>query len=320
MSWEIAMTRSLVRTTLASVLLFACNPVQAASHAAAARLASDPPTVKQMKVNGVDLAYIEQGSGVPVVFVHGAVGDWRTFDLLRPAVAARYRYVAYSRRYHYPNRWSGDGSDYSYQLHENDLVAFIKALGAGPVHLVGNSYGGGIVVLTALDHPELVKSAVIGEPGSLFPDLISDQPEGKVVLAERAVAGREMREAARAGDMDRAAELLGDSISGEAGAFRKFPEERRRRVLENARTMGPMLAQRPPPTISCAAIGAARVPVLVVRGERTIPFYAMTTDAFFRCLPPGNREAVIPNAGHPQYAANPVAYTDTLLGYLALHP
>lgn len=313
------MTRSLVWTTVAFAL-FLARPVQAASRTGETRLASDLPPVKQMKVNGVELAYVEQGSGVPVVFVHGAVGDWRTFDLLRPAVAARYRYVAYSRRYHYPNRWSGDGSDYSYQLHENDLVAFIKALGAGPVHLVGNSYGGGIVLLTALDHPELVKSAVIGEPGSLFPDLISDQREGKVVLAQRAAAGRGMRDAARAGDMDRAAELLIDSISGEAGAFRKFSQERRRRVLENARTMGPMLAQRAPPTISCAAIGAMRVPVLVVRGEQTTPFYAMTTDAFFRCLPPGNREAVIPNAGHPQYTANPVAYTDTLLGYLALHP
>jgi pimeloyl-ACP methyl ester carboxylesterase len=212
------------------------------------------------------------------------------------------------------------GDQYSYQDHENDLVAFIKALGAGPAHLVGNSYGGGIVVLTALDHPELVKSAVIGEPGSLFPNLIADQPEGKAVLSERAAAAREMREAARTGNMDRAAELLVDSFSGEAGAFRKLPDERRRRVLENARTMGPMLAQRPPPAITCATLDAMRVPVLVVRGERTIPFYAMTTDAFFRCLPHGNREAVIPNAGHPQYAANPVAYTETLLGYLALHP
>jgi pimeloyl-ACP methyl ester carboxylesterase len=129
-----------------------------------------------------------------------------------------------------------------------------------------------------------------------------------------------MEEAARAGDMQRAAALLVDSISGQAGAFRKFPEERRRRVLENARTMGPMLAQRPPPRLSCAEIGKMRVPVLVVRGDRTIPFFAMTTDAFFRCLPPGNREAFIPNAGHIHFAANPAAFTETLLVFLALHP
>jgi pimeloyl-ACP methyl ester carboxylesterase len=174
----VAMHRSLLRACVACALLVGWSSVLAASQASSVRAASDSPIVKQMKVNGVELAYVEEGSGVPVVFVHGALLDWRSFDLLRPAVAAGYRYVAYSRRYHQPNRWTGDGSDYSYQLHEDDLVAFIAGLGAGPVHLVGHSYGGGVVLLTALDHPELVKSAVIGEPGSLFPDLISEEPEG----------------------------------------------------------------------------------------------------------------------------------------------
>ena len=313
------MNRSLV-TAAALCALFVGSPTFGASGAAEAPTTPSAPVVKQMEVNGVALAYVEEGSGVPVVFVHGSLSDWRASENLRPAVAAHCRYVSYSRRYHHPNPWPGDGSDYSFQLHEDDLVAFIQALGAGPVHLVGNSYGGSLVVLMALDHPELVKSAVAGEPGAIFPHLIADRPGGKQLLAERAAGLRDMREAARAGDVDRAAELLIDSILGGPGTFRRLPEDRRRRILDNARTMGPVLAQRPPPTISCANLGAIRVPVLAVRGERTTPFYAATTDAFFRCLPPGNREAVIPNAGHAQSAANPAAYAETLLAFLAQHP
>jgi pimeloyl-ACP methyl ester carboxylesterase len=274
------------------------------------------PALKQITANGVELAYVDQGSGEPVVFVHGACGDWRTFDVLRPEIAARHRYVAYSRRYHRPNPWPGDGSDYSYQLHEADLVAFIEALKAGPVHLVGNSYGGAVVLLVALHHPELVRSAVANEPGSLFPHLIEGRARADEILAERARSWDEMRKAARAGETSRAAELLFDWISGQAGALTRLPEERRRRWLENARAVGPQLMQKPPPKISCAEINAIRVPVLVLRGERTIPFYVSTNDALFACLPPGNREAVIPIAGHLSYAEHPRAYTDALFDFL----
>jgi pimeloyl-ACP methyl ester carboxylesterase len=129
------------------------------------RAAAETPPVKQLRVNGVDLAYVEEGTGPTVVFVHGANGDWRTWDWLRPAVPERYHYVAYSLRYHLPNPWPGDGSDYSHRLHADDLVAFIQGLNAGPVHLVGSSYGGFIVTLVGIEHPELVRSALVSDPG-----------------------------------------------------------------------------------------------------------------------------------------------------------
>lgn len=304
----------------AAALLLLGHQARGASPAAAAPPAVEPAPSGQLKANGVELAYVEQGSGAPVVFVHGALGDWRTFEVVRPAISAHHRYVAYSRRYHYPNPWPGDGSDYSFQLHEADLVALIEALGAGPVHLVGSSYGAGVVLLAAIDHPELVRSAVLAEPGSLFPELIAGRPGGAALLAARAAEVREMREAARAGDLERSAALLVDSVSGAPGTFGKLPGQRRRRLMDNVRTMGPLLLQRPPPTLTCAAIGAIHVPVLVVRGEKTTPFYAATTDALVRCLPPGISQAVIPNAGHVQYVANPKAFTDAVLGFIELHP
>ena len=90
---------------------------------------SEVPPVKQMVVNGTNLAYVEQGQGEVVLFIHGANGDWRTWDELRPIIATRYRFVSISRRYHQPNPWPGDGKDYSVQLHVNDVAAFISALG-----------------------------------------------------------------------------------------------------------------------------------------------------------------------------------------------
>jgi pimeloyl-ACP methyl ester carboxylesterase len=278
------------------------------------------PPLRQLRANGVELAFVDEGAGEPVVFVHGACGDWRTFDVLRPLAARRARYVAYSRRYHQPNPWPGDGSDYSYQLHAADLIAFIEALGAGPVHLVGHSYGAGVVLLAVLDRPELVRRAVVNEAGSLFPKLIEGRPGAAAVLAERASAWGEMRVAADRGDPERAAELLFDWISGERGALRRSAAERRRRWLENARTMRPMLAQPPPPAISCAALGAVRVPILVLRGERTIPFYAATNEALRACLAPGAPEAAVPAAGHLSFEQSPGEYAAVVSAFLAAAP
>ena len=48
----------------------------------------DKVDVQKVKVNGVDLAYVEEGKGETVVLVHGSSGDWRTWDGLRPAGVA----------------------------------------------------------------------------------------------------------------------------------------------------------------------------------------------------------------------------------------
>jgi pimeloyl-ACP methyl ester carboxylesterase len=84
-------------------------------------------------VNGVDLEYVDEGMGVPVVFSHGGGSDLRYWEPQREAFAARYRFVAYSHRFHGtgPRRVEGD---YSTDAHMTDLVAVMRRLEAGPVH------------------------------------------------------------------------------------------------------------------------------------------------------------------------------------------
>jgi hypothetical protein len=67
------------------------------------------PAIKQAKVDGATLAYLEQGQGVPVVFVHGAIADHRTWDAQRDPTARKYRYIAYDQRYFGPAHWPDDG-------------------------------------------------------------------------------------------------------------------------------------------------------------------------------------------------------------------
>jgi pimeloyl-ACP methyl ester carboxylesterase len=68
------------------------------------------PTVD---LNEVRLEYVEQGQGDPLVLVHGGLCDFRYWHFQMKPFSQHYRTIAYSRRYHYPNVWVGDGRDYS---------------------------------------------------------------------------------------------------------------------------------------------------------------------------------------------------------------
>ena len=52
---------------------------------------------------GVELHYIEKGKGVPVIFIHGTLGDYSVWQPQLRFFAGSYRALAYSRRYNYPN-------------------------------------------------------------------------------------------------------------------------------------------------------------------------------------------------------------------------
>src|SRR5262245_2927891 len=95
---------------------------------ALAQLKAATPTIRTVDVGrGITLHYVEEGTGVPVIFVHGSLSDggyWA--DQIGP-FAQHYRAIAYSRRYNYPNV-NPARPRYSAVVDAEDLAAFIHAL------------------------------------------------------------------------------------------------------------------------------------------------------------------------------------------------
>src|SRR3954447_13347920 len=94
---------------------------------------------RTIDINGTQLHYVERGVGEPVVFVHGGLGDYRTWLPQIATFGQRYHAVSYSRRAFFPNPWPS-GYDASMMSHVEDLAALIWWLGLGSAHLVANSY------------------------------------------------------------------------------------------------------------------------------------------------------------------------------------
>jgi pimeloyl-ACP methyl ester carboxylesterase len=271
--------------------------------------------VKRLKVADVELAYIEEGKGDTVVFVHGALGDWRSWDSLRPFITEKYHYVSLSRRYHYPNPWPDDGGNDSMARHVEDVAAFIRALKVGKVHLVGNSGGGIVAAHVALKYSDVLRSVVLGEP-ALIPPVSA---EGKAALAADQKDREKIQAALKAGDLRQATILTYDlAVIGEQGAFEKLSAEQRQRRLDNAKTLG-MRGGAGPIPVTCEQLSALSVPALVVRGENTRPIRRYFNETLLSCLPKTTTSAVIPSAHHSWHQANPEASAEAILTLIAKH-
>jgi pimeloyl-ACP methyl ester carboxylesterase len=142
--------------------------------------------MQTFNVNGTTLTGLERGQGELLILVHGAVGDWRSWEGVLDALAQGYRVVTYSRRWHHPNPPHTNNATYTTETHAQDLVALIAACGGGPVRLLGHSYGAGVCAAVAAEQPALVRCQMLAEP-SLF-GMAMTSPIGAVALAHTAAA------------------------------------------------------------------------------------------------------------------------------------
>jgi non-heme chloroperoxidase len=278
-------------------------------------------STKKIFVNGAELTYIEMGSGDPLIFIHGSVGDYRTFEPQFEAFAQRYRIISYSRRFHPPNVWTDLDPVYSPASHANDLAAFIEALGLVRPHIVASSYGGYCAIILAAKSPGLFRTLVLGEPPIL--PLLKNSEAGRLALKSfEENAMKPSQEAYLRDDMEDGLRRFMDGILGRKGAFDQIPLLQRADLLKFAPEMKLEMLADPRhylPTPTGKELAQISVPVLLVGGDRSPNMFRIIIDELARWLP--NYERVtIPNAGHSMHAGNPDVYNKEVQRFLAKCP
>jgi pimeloyl-ACP methyl ester carboxylesterase len=272
--------------------------------------------VKQVEVNGVRLQYIEQGSGEPIVFLHGAPHDLRAWEPVREEIAKRYRFIAYTQRYFGTEPWPDEGKNYSIATHADDLAKFVTSLNAGPVHLVGWSHGGSVSLTAAVREPSLVRSLILYEAG-VISVLRAESPEGKMAREDRASMFGPVGAAASTGDFTNAAKLLQEVVFQlRPGEFNSLPKDLQTVLLDNARVLPLMLAAPPPPAITCDTLKDFTRPTLVMRGEKARPFWALTSKAIAECVP-GAKQVILQKVHHDGPYRDPAGFTAALFEFIA---
>lgn len=265
----------------------------------------------QLRVNGYDITYGEAGTGVPLVLVHGTLCDYRYWAWQLAAFGKSNRAIAPSLRYYFPGRWEG-GGDMAAE-HIADMVAFIAALGAGPVHLLGHSRGGYVAFGVARQAPELLRSLILADPGAALDQELAG---GAAPASGVATLIADCAELVKSGDIDGALRNFCDGING-PGGWDRVPEIGRAMMRDNASTLIGQARERRVP-LSRAALSAVKMPTLLINGAQSARFFHAIADAMLRHMPAA-QQVMIEGAGHTMNVEQPAAFNAAVTAFLATH-
>ncbi|HEX5509745.1 MAG TPA: alpha/beta fold hydrolase [Pseudolabrys sp.] len=117
----------------------------------------------------VEIAYLDEGEGEPIVLVHGFASNkdvnWVFPNWVTTLTRAGRRVIALDNRGHGQSSKLYDPADYHIGLMVDDVRALLDHLGLARADVMGYSMGGRITAFLALDHPDRVRSAILGGIG-----------------------------------------------------------------------------------------------------------------------------------------------------------
>lgn len=270
----------------------------------AAEAGEGQPQVKTVTVNDYELSYVERGEGKPLILVHGALSDYRTWLPLMKEFSETNRTIAVSLRHFYPERWNGKGKDFSLQQHADDLASFIKAMQLKQVDLVGHSRGAVVAMLVASQQPELVGNLILADPSPLQ-SMLSKNPKAKKLMDKRRQTMQKTVNYYRNGEPERGLEYFVNYIAGPK-AWERTSDRRRATLRDNSWTQLSHLQDLEIP-FQCSTASNVSSPVLMITGERSAPIYGYMLSALKPCFKQVSN-ALIADAGHMMYSNNPTAF------------
>ena len=261
----------------------------------------------EITVNGVELHYVDEGQGTPVVFVHGVWMSSRFFEKQRAFFGERHRYMALDLRGH----GRSEHVDHGHVLPQygRDLRAFLETVGAGDAVVVGWSMGAMVAweMIDQFGTDGLRALVVVDQSPSDFK--WPDWPDGFLDFD----ALRHVMESVQADQAATARDLVGLMLA------QTPPEDDAAWMVEEI--------SRPPASVASAilfdqtvrdyreVLPKVNVPSLVVTGrhDKLIPVSAAE---FVSTTMPAAELVVFEESGHCPFLEEPVRFNEVVDGFV----
>src|SRR5918999_1135231 len=263
--------------------------------------------LKNIEINGRQLRYVDQGGEgqqtPAILFIHGGLDDYRCWQYQVDTFSKKYRTISYSRRFAYPNKWIGNvAQDNTVEDNAKDLAELIRKLDLAPAHLVGASYGAFITLYCASKNPELAKTLVLNEP-PIFEFLATSPIKEDVEMLQRFITRvqRPSQDAFRRGDFEEAVQIFMDAIMNMENFFGKLPEEVRKYLMDNAKSLESELQSARSTSFTTEDVKQiTTIPTLLVKGELSPKYFHRIVDILSDNMP-NSEQIVIPNVSHDDF-------------------
>jgi 3-oxoadipate enol-lactonase len=132
---------------------------------------------------GATIYWDEQGQGEPILLIMGLGYPSVMWYRTRPALAARYRTLAFDNRG--VGRSDLPAGPYSIPLMASDAAAVLDAAETESAHIFGISMGGMIAQEFALEYPHRVRSLIVGSSAAGGPTAVRAEPAATQLLMTR---------------------------------------------------------------------------------------------------------------------------------------
>ncbi len=235
-------------------------------------------------VHGAKIAYVDEGKGVPLLFVHGFPLHRGTWQKQIDALRSSYRIIAPDLR-GLGESEAGSGTTTMAQFAQ-DIHGLLEQVNLGPVILIGHSMGGYVALAFAGQFPHMLRGLVlVGTKAG------NDTPE--------AAAGRRATaEKVRAEGSKVVVEAMAPKMLAPNNHDRTMSEQVRRFMAPSKPegVIGALLgmAERPDSTAMLAGIAA---PTLVITGADDAIIPPTESEKLATAIR-GAQLKIIPHAGH----------------------
>lgn len=277
----------------------------------------------QLRLNGIDLHYLDEGRGEPLLLIHNLTSNVAGFERNLAALAKHYRVIAPDLRGHglttHCESYEEAPGFYTFDHLAEDLAQLLAALKIERLLMFGQAFWG---VSTALSlyarRPERVRGIVLSAT-SMIPSHPGEKPYDKLGEAGKRNFLR-MHELARTGGM---MAVYQDRIS--SGQFWSRTVLNSPAILEafaEAHRLTSAVAFVQIPRFSherrkavCAALKAQRTPVMLLLGEQDS--HNPHSIAAMREDYPDTHVIILPDCGHYPTIENPADFNRALLNFYA---
>jgi pimeloyl-ACP methyl ester carboxylesterase len=226
------------------------------------------PNGRILEVNGVRIYHEVRGSGPSVLFIAGATGDCGHFQQAAELLSDEFTVVTYDRRANSRSPRPAGWESTSTEEQSEDAAGLIEALGIAPAIIFGGSVGAIIGLDLLIRYPELVRGAILHEPPMIAG---MSNPEEVMGAIQQVVEGGMQRGGSRGG-----CETFFRFVASDE-AFENLDPHLRERMLGNGETfLGTEMGAFEPYQPDEAALTAIEVPVRVMVGPESAPFFAET--------------------------------------------
>ncbi len=275
---------------------------------------SELPLTPVLLPDGIELNYVRAGAGPPLIFIHGAMGDWRACAPQWEEFTSRFDCISYSRRYSHPNPNPMDTRTHNALVDAKDLEGLMDALGINQAVLVGSSYGGFTALAMALRAPERVL-AIVSVEAPMMRYALQSEHGAKIAHAFLDASANPAKEAFERGDDSAGVALLTGGIVGKA--VQDIPEAVMERRMLNAKAARSLaLSDDEFPWLEPSALAALPMPVMLISGAQTAPVHDAIFTAVSAAMPQAQAHKV-KGAGHSVSQQAPETFNRLVLNFLS---